>query len=656
LVLALSGQHLVHAAAVQVEQLERENQNLREELAEARAQLAKMQAAGRPVEQAPTFTDYAAVLNQIAEGVILADAAGSIVFINGAAARMHGVAHFAVTPPGYSNAYDLRTEDGLPYPSEELPLARAVLRQEHVEEARWRIQRPDSSQVLAVGSAKPVFNSLEVQTGAVLTLRDETARDAAEQALRRSEERFRAVFDQQFQFMAVLSPTGVTLEINELPLRAAGIERGQVIGRPFWDTPFWEGLPEMREAWPRRLAAASETSGPVLSEDRFQTASGEIRMADAAVTAVRAVDGELMFFVIQATDTTKRRNAEAALRESVVEFRAIFETAAAGVTEVDPRTGRYLRVNRRFCEIVGRQEADLLGGLGPDDISHPDDRRINAAAIAAMNETGRFEAEKRYIRPDGEVIWVRVSAAVAARDAGGQATRTATVVQDISEAKQAERRLALLVAELNHRAKNALATVQALAEQTLRGAAGDLQRFTQNFLMRLQALARAHDLLTQHNWEATRLQAVICSALSLWLTKEKGGLARVALLMSDDAKNAVISPRQAQALVLGLHELGTNAAKHGALSNPEGRVTVTCNLADRHTATIHWSETQGPKLSGGPTRRGFGTRILERGLPQDLGPGSSVRLDFKLSGLNAIIRVPLSEGQGQGPLAIPAAS
>jgi PAS domain S-box-containing protein len=608
----------------------------------ARAQLAEMRTAERPREQALAFTDYAAVLNQIAEGVILADAAGRIVFINEAAARMHGVAHFDITPPGYSSAYDLRTENGLPYPSEDLPLARAVLRQERVEEARWRIRRPDGSEVLAVGSAKPVFNSLGVQTGAVLTLRDETARDAAERALRRSEERFRAVFDQQFQFMAVLSPTGLTLEINELPLRAAGIAREQVIGRPFWDTPFWEGLPEMREAWPRRLAAALEATGTVLSEDRFQIASGEVRTADAAVTAVRTAGGELMFFVIQATDTTKRRNAETALRESVTEFRAIFETAAAGVTEVDPRTGRYLRVNRRFCEIVDRREADLLGGLGPDDISHPDDRVINAAVLAAMDATGRFETEKRYIRPGGDVIWVRVSAAVAARNADGEAVRTVTVVQDITEAKHAERRLALLVAELNHRAKNALATVQVLAEQTLRGAAGDLQRFTQNFLMRLQALARAHDLLTQHSWEATRLQAVVRAALSLWLTEENGS-ARVALLMSDGAGDAVVSPRQAQALVLGLHELGTNAAKHGALSRPEGRVAVTCELAGGNTAIINWSETQGPRMNGAPTRRGFGTRILERAVPQDLGPGSSVKLDFKPAGLTAMIRVPLPQ-------------
>src|SRR5918998_870279 len=117
-----------------------------------------------------------------------------------------------------------------------------------------------------------------------LTLRDETARDTAERALRASEERFRGVFDQQFQFMAVLSPEGVALEINELPLRAAGLARDQVVGRLFWETPFWAGLPAMREAWPGRLAEAARAAGPVLSEDLYEAAGGEVHTADAAVT------------------------------------------------------------------------------------------------------------------------------------------------------------------------------------------------------------------------------------------------------------------------------------------------------------------------------------------------------------------------------------
>jgi PAS domain S-box-containing protein len=211
---------------------------------------------------------------------------------------MHGVAHLEVPLESYSTAYNLYTEDGRPYPPHELPLARAVLAGESVEEARWCIRRPDGSKILAVGSARPLFGSDGKQTGAVLTLRDETARDRAEQALRESEARFRAVFDQQFQFMVVLAPDGTTLEINELPLRVANISRDQVIGKLFWETPFWANLPQLRRAWPGRLSAAARADGPVLSEDEFQTSGGEVRSADAAITAVRAPDGSLEFFVV----------------------------------------------------------------------------------------------------------------------------------------------------------------------------------------------------------------------------------------------------------------------------------------------------------------------------------------------------------------------
>ncbi len=617
------------------QKLREENDRLRRELAEARAELSRMPTAGRTE---PVPIDQSGVLDQLAEGVILADAAGRIVFVNEAAARMHGVAQLGIAPDGYSAAYQLLTEAGEPYPYEKLPLARAVLHGESVEEARWRIRRPDGTELLAAGSARPLRDRDGAQTGAVLTLRDETARDAAERALRASEARFRAVFDQQFQFMAVLSPEGVTLEINELPLRAAGFRREEVIGRPFWDTPFWSGRPDLREAWPHRLQIAARSAGPVLSEDLYQTAGGEMRNADAAITAVRGPGGEVSLFVIQATDTTDRRRAEAALRESAAEFRAIFETAAAGVTEVDPRTRRYLRVNRRFCEIVGRAEAELLAGLGPDDISHPEDVTVNAAARAAMEESGRFEAEKRYLKPDGEVVWVRVSAAVAARDAGGEVVRTVSVVQDITAAKRAERRQALLVAELNHRAKNALATVQSLAAQTLRGV-DNLERFAGSFTARLRALARAHDLMTEHSWEAARLGAVVTAALAPWLP-ERGQAARVLLRTPPDLEREAVLPRQAQALVMALHELGSNAVKHGALSRPDGVVTVGGGLSGG-AAILEWTERGGPRLDGPPARSGFGRRLLEAAIARDLGPGGAVTLHFEPDGLRATLRVPL---------------
>jgi two-component system, sensor histidine kinase PdtaS len=124
-----------------------------------------------------------ATLSQLGEGVIVTDSTGRITFVNEAASRLHGVARLDVEPKDYSDAYSLWTEDGQPYPIGKLPLTRAVRNQETVVDARWKIRRPDGSEVLALGNAKPIYAADHSFIGAVLTIRDDTFRHAAEEAL-----------------------------------------------------------------------------------------------------------------------------------------------------------------------------------------------------------------------------------------------------------------------------------------------------------------------------------------------------------------------------------------------------------------------------------------------------------------------------------------
>jgi two-component system, sensor histidine kinase PdtaS len=124
-----------------------------------------------------------ATLSQLGEGVIVTDPTGRITFVNEAATRLHGVARLDVAPEDYSTAYSLWTEDGQPYPIDKLPLTRAVRNHETVVDARWKIRRPDGSEVLALGNAKPIYAADQSCIGAVLTIRDDTLRHAAEDAL-----------------------------------------------------------------------------------------------------------------------------------------------------------------------------------------------------------------------------------------------------------------------------------------------------------------------------------------------------------------------------------------------------------------------------------------------------------------------------------------
>jgi PAS domain S-box-containing protein len=156
--------------------------------AEADAEAARETAQILAAEQS-------AILGQLAEGVIVTDAGGRITFVNDAAERLHGVRLLGVAPDAYAETYHLLTEAGAPYPPQDLPLARAVLKGETVEDVRWRIARPDGTEVLAIGSARPLRLSSGELVGAVLTVRDDTERRAAEARLRESEAQLRALTD-----------------------------------------------------------------------------------------------------------------------------------------------------------------------------------------------------------------------------------------------------------------------------------------------------------------------------------------------------------------------------------------------------------------------------------------------------------------------------
>ncbi len=331
-------------------------------------------------------------------------------------------------------------------------------------------------------------------------------------------------------------------------------------------------------------------------------------------------------------DAVERAHAEEALRENRERLEAVVAHAAVGVAQVDLE-GRFVLVNDRQCEILGRTREELLqGGVRMLGITHPEDRPGNAALLRRMVEAGEpFAIEKRYVRPDGSSVWVYNHVSLT-RDAEGKARYVTALVQDITERRRAEERGKLLMAELNHRVKNTLAVVQSLAAQTARGAP-DLPSFAAAFQARLIALARAHDLLTRESWEGAPLAEVARAAL------EASG-ARVDL-GACAPPGVLLPPAQALALAMALHELATNALKHGALSVPEGRVSVAFGTAPEDGAhVVEWAERGGPRVSGPPGRIGFGLRLLERGLAAQTGMTADLR--FEPGGVRCAIRLPPS--------------
>ncbi|HEY5807781.1 MAG TPA: HWE histidine kinase domain-containing protein, partial [Povalibacter sp.] len=219
------------------------------------------------------------------------------------------------------------------------------------------------------------------------------------------------------------------------------------------------------------------------------------------------------------------------------------------------------------------------------------------------------------------------------RNAAGEVSGIFVAGQNVTERLRGERHLRLVVNELNHRVKNTLAMVQAVAMQTFRNAE-DLPQAQASFSARIMALARASDLLTGENWEGASLADVVASASVALGGNEPGRF-------NPDGPLVRLSPKSALSLSMAMHELGTNAVKYGALSNAHGRVDVKWSLRTergRDMMRIEWRESGGPPVIP-PPRRGFGSRLVERGLAGEMG--GTVQLKFEPAGVVCVIEAPV---------------
>jgi PAS domain S-box-containing protein len=193
------------------------------------------------------------------------------------------------------------------------------------------------------------------------------------------------------------------------------------------------------------------------------------------------------------------------------------------------------------------------------------------------------------------------------------------VVRDITERKREEAHLQLLMREVNHRVKNILSVVQAIANQTV---ASSLDEFISRFIPRIQSLSASHGLLVKSAWKNVRLAELVCSQLAHF---EDLLNTRIAV----NGPDLRITASAAHAVGLALHELATNAAKYGALSTATGHVDIGWHV-DGDLFTMSWSEREGPPVTP-PARQGFGTMVIDSLVKESLG--GEVQLDFAPAGL-----------------------
>ena len=320
-------------------------------------------------------------------------------------------------------------------------------------------------------------------------------------------------------------------------------------------------------------------------------------------------------------------------------FRRHLRATAVGVIQCE-LDGRFLLVNRRYCEIVGRTADELLT-LRVPDITHPDDREPDAALRQRLVADGiPFFVEKRYLRPDGTEVWVSVNVSLM-RSADGTRQQLIGVAQDITERKVAQEQQGLLVRELNHRIKNLFAITDGMIALSARSATTP-KEYANNIRGRLNALAVAHDLiLPSFGGEAgtiadpTSLETLLRKILSPYVEvpSDSSG-ARLFL----DGPSVPLGARAVTTFALILHELATNAAKYGALSVEEGSLRITWECVD-NVLILKWEESGGPALSGPPKSEGFGTVISNHSVREQFGGTLSHKWDLK--GLSVELSVPM---------------
>jgi PAS domain S-box-containing protein len=256
---------------------------------------------------------------------------------------------------------------------------------------------------------------------------------------------------------------------------------------------------------------------------------------------------------------------------------------------------------------------------------HADDRKIRDAKVAeAFAKREDLEVEYRIIRPDGELVWIVVRGR-AEYDAEGQPIRAMGVSADITQRKRAEERQRVMIAELNHRVKNTLASVQSIALQTSMSVQST-KDFVLSFDGRVRALVLAHDLLTANSWQGASLADVVERTLAPYAVI--GDSRRIEV----SGPTILVASEAAVTLHMAFHELATNAAKYGALSTPAGRVSVAWTVdrtVEPAVIEIIWTEKDGPPVTP-PTRRGFGTNLLQTGLARELG--GDVKLSYEPGG------------------------
>jgi PAS domain S-box-containing protein len=450
-------------------------------------------------------------------------------------------------------------------------------------------------------------------------------RQEFEAALRRSEAMFRAMFDFSSVGKVEIEPeTGRFLRVNDAMCKFVGYSREELLARTVLDITHPDERARDRETLYMHDPLYRVEAGqlPVFDrEKRYIRKDGKEVWARVTANVILDTAGRpVRCVVIQ--DLTARKQAEQALLASKDRLQLALEATGIGWWQYDPIQG-VVSGDEHANEIFDSPKEGMTVEKALEKRVHPDDmQRVRAAFYAAIDpaDPKHLSIDYRIRRRDGEVRWVD-NHGLAYFEGDWPERRVVAYVgtiQDITERKEREEKEHLLMREINHRAKNMLSVVEAIAHQT---AAKNPEDFIERFSERIQALSANQDLLVRNEWKGVDIGDLVYAQLAHFADL-------IGFRIAVQGPKLRLNPASVQAIGLALHELSTNAAKYGALSTDRGGVDISWE-SDGDTLTMNWIERDGP--ASPPKQCGFGTIVMEA--MAERAVGGEVELDYAPSGV-----------------------
>lgn len=472
---------------------------------------------------------------------------------------------------------------------------------------------------------QPVRNPGGDVVGIFVQGSDVTERVIAEETLRQNGEKFRSFADAMPNHVWTSAPDGRLQWFNPRVYEYSGTTEGELSGDGWSTMVHPDDVRDTIKSW----AKARSLGEPYDTEFRLRRYDGTYRWHLARAVPIRNDAGKIIQWIGTNTDIDEQKRTAQALFESERRLQLSQEAAGIASLEVDIPTGM----------VYGPEKFWSLWGLSPRESVHisvleniviPEDRGIRSNPETRVKGTAVPNVEYRIRRPDtGELRWLSRHIDFQ-YDAFGKPVKMYGVMQDITERKEAQARQTMLTHELEHRIKNILAIVSAIASQTLRNT--DIETAKAVFADRLQALAQAHDILNSTRWTSASIGQVVGGAIKAFPADQ----------ISVTGRPVLIDPKMALSLALAVNELGTNALKYGALSASEGKVTIDWSLDTTSTdipqLVWRWRESGGPAVIP-PRRKGFGSFLIDRVLATDFG--GEVEIEYLPGGVECMLRAPL---------------